>query len=76
VVGEQVNLIILIVVHPDVCCFLFARCDENGGNATAMLQEAMTSCSGKTYLTLLRGECILQGRDEGWLKVNQPLKDE
>jgi 23S rRNA-/tRNA-specific pseudouridylate synthase len=79
-VGERVNLIHRLDRGASGCLlFSFARCDENGGNVTAVLQEAMMSSSSKTYLALVRGEGILQGRDfrkEGWFMVNRPLKDE
>jgi 23S rRNA-/tRNA-specific pseudouridylate synthase len=52
--------------------------DEEGLNATAVLQQAMTEAN-KTYVALVRGEGILKERDfkkEGWFEVTRPIKDE
>lgn len=79
-VGERVNLIHRLDRGASGCLLLsLAKSDENGGNATAVLQEAMTSSVSKTYLALVRGEGILKGRDfrkEGWFQVDRPIKDE
>ncbi|VEU35956.1 unnamed protein product [Pseudo-nitzschia multistriata] len=81
-VGERVNLVHRLDRGASGCLLMsFAGSDENGGNATAVLQESMTrtSSSHKTYLALVRGEGILKGRDfrqEGWFEVSRPIKNE
>jgi tRNA pseudouridine65 synthase len=49
-------------------------------NTTATLIASMKeTASLKTYLALVRGEGLLQGRDfkqEGWFKVDRPIKNE
>lgn len=81
-VGERVNLIHRLDRGASGCLLMsLARSDQDGGNATAVLQESMslTSTTHKTYLALVRGEGILKGRDfrqEGWFEINRPIKNE
>ena len=81
-VGERVNLIHRLDRGASGCLLMsFAGSDDNGGNATAVLQESMTlsSSTHKTYLALVRGEGILKGRDfqkEGWFEISRPIKNE
>jgi tRNA pseudouridine65 synthase len=80
-IGERVNLVHRLDRGASGCLLLsLAKSDSHGGNATAMLQDAMTNCAnGKTYLALVRGEGILKDRDfckEGWFRVDRPIKDE
>jgi tRNA pseudouridine65 synthase len=85
-VGEKVNLVHRLDRGASGCLlFSFAKSDKDGGNATAILQECMTSDSSstsdthKTYIAIVRGEGLLKGRDfrqEGWFEVDRPIKDE
>lgn len=76
---ERVNLVHRLDRGASGCLLLtLAKSDQAGHDATATLQEAMTEAS-KTYVALVRGEGLLNGRDlkkEGWFEVNRPIKDE
>jgi tRNA pseudouridine65 synthase len=78
-VQERVNLVHRLDRGASGCLLMtLAKSDEMGLNATATLQQAMTTAT-KTYVALVRGEGILQGRDfkrEGWFEVSRPIKDE
>lgn len=80
--GERVNLIHRLDRGASGCLLMsFAKSDQDGGNATAVLQQSMTQSSSthKTYLALVRGEGILKGRDfrqEGWFEITRPIKNE
>jgi tRNA pseudouridine65 synthase len=78
-VQERVNLVHRLDRGASGCLLLtMAKSDLDELNATATLQEAMTEAN-KTYVALVRGEGLLNGRDlkkEGWFEVNRPIKDE
>ncbi len=81
-VGERVNLIHRLDRGASGCLLMsLAKSDQDGGNATATLQERMseTSSTHKTYIALVRGEGIVGERDfkqEGWFEVTRPIKNE
>lgn len=78
-VQERVNLVHRLDRGASGCLLLtMAKSDEEGMNATAILQETMRDAT-KTYVALVRGEGVLKGRDfkkEGWFEVSRPIKDE
>ncbi len=76
-IGQRVNLVHRLDRGASGCLLMTKAASEN---ATAILQQAMTSTtSQKTYIALVRGEGILKEMDfrkVGWFTVDRPIKDE
>ena len=82
--GQRVNLVHRLDRGASGCLLMayndnLSRKKESKNSTMALIEAMAQPNSTKTYVALVRGEGILNGRDmrqEGWFLVDRPIKDE